>query len=129
MCFVYMSNSLLKFFVKYPFDKVPARLISQFKYDTFDVFVNTGVLGSGYMHFGYAGVILYGFMVGGLFYLINSISNKRLPIWFTSSVMAPSLLMTLTSVDLTVGLLTNGILPGMMVIWLFSAEGQEQDNR
>ena len=61
------------------------------------------------MHLGALGIIVYSVLVGFLFKIIDSISNRGMPVVIATSVLIIPILTLITSADLPTALLTHGI--------------------
>lgn len=70
---VYLSHSILKNFIEYPYDLEPAKLISATYFDMPAGNTNNGFISDGYMNFGYIGVISFSFVVSLIILFFNSI--------------------------------------------------------
>lgn len=111
------SSSITASFVDYPYELNPAKLIGS--YLGTDSHANNSFLSTGYMHAGIPGVILYGILVGLLFRLIDSLSNKFVTPWVAVAVIIVPSQALLTSADLPTTLLTHGL--GIALVILFFA--------
>lgn len=120
--FVYWSSSITSSFIDYPYELSPAMEIGAYLGGESNA--NNSFLSTGYMHAGIPGVMFYGILVGLLFRLIDSLSNKGVPPWIAvASIIVPSQSL-LTSADLPTALLTHGI--GMSIVILFLLRSAEQ---
>lgn len=81
---------------------------------------NTGALGAGFMHMGYMGLAFYAVVMGLIISVISSLSKNH-PSWVSVAVTGPATFIMLTSTDVSVALLTNGLLVGMMLVFLWPA--------
>lgn len=115
---VFMSNSVLSWLFDYPFHVGPTLLVSEYLYGHHNTWANNGFLATGYMHFGYVGVIVFSLIVGLLLWLVNVLVHKRVPLWLGISIVAVPFFSLFTSSDLTTALLTHGILVGMLVLFI-----------
>ena len=108
--FVYFSNSVLAPIAEYPFNAPVPILVGSGRYGVgSEPFANTGYIASGYMQLGAIGALWYGLLVGLLVRVIDSLVAGRLPlrlgILFTTVPI-----LQLVNTDLTVALVTNGLL-------------------
>ena len=78
--FIYWSDSILSRFIDYPYHLNPPKLIGSYLGD--EAHANNSFLSTGYMHLGALGIIVYSVLVGFLFKIIDSISNRGK--WHTS---------------------------------------------
>jgi hypothetical protein len=113
--FVYWSNSFLSGAIKYPYEMGAAKVIGD--YLGTDAHANNNFISTGYMHAGAAGTIFYGVLIGLLFRVIDSVSNKGVPPWVAVASVIVPMQALLTSADLPTALLTHGI--GISIVILF----------
>ena len=114
----FFSNSFLRGVVDYPLDLHVFDLISIVRTGDTGINPNTGALGTGFMHMGYLGMFFYALVIGLIISIITSLS-KHLPSWAPVAVAGPAMFIMLTSTDVSVALLTNGLLVGIFVIFLW----------
>lgn len=119
--YVYFSNSFLSGIVDYPFFQHVFDLISISKTGDVGVNPNTGVLGTGYMHMGYAGLFLYSLLAGILLTVLNSLSRTIQP-WVSLSLATPPFYIMMTSADFSVSLITNGLLLSIFILFFWPGE-------
>jgi hypothetical protein len=120
---VYLSNGILSGVISYPFEEVPPRLVSVALQGDAGTWMNTGFLGTSYMHFGYAGMILFSGYVGLLIGMVEAATAGRLPAWLGLSVVVIPFLNLFTEADLTTALGTHGLALGIVLLHLM-ASGQ-----
>lgn len=113
---VFMSNSVLSWLFEYPFHVNPVLLVSEYLYGHQNTWANNGFLATGYMHFGFLGMIIFSLIVGVLLWLLDILVYRRLPLWLGISIVTMPIFSLFTSADLTTALLTHGILVGMLVL-------------
>lgn len=82
---------------------------------------NTGMVGSGFSHAGYIGVIIYASLIGILLAFLQSYGRK-LGHAFTSSASLSIFISVVTSTDFTTAILTHGILL-LIIFILFAPKG------
>lgn len=114
----FFSNSFLRGIVEYPLQMHVFDLISIVRTGDVGINPNTGALGTGFMHMGYLGLLFYAVVIGLIISVISSLS-KHHPPWVPVAVTGPATFIMLTSTDVSVALLTNGLLVGMLVIFLW----------
>lgn len=114
--YVFMSNSVLAWLFDYPFHVSPPLLVSEYLYGHHNTWVNNGFLATGYMHFGYAGMIVFSLIVGMLIWVVDLLIHNRVPLWLGLSVVTVPFFSLFTSADLSTALLTHGILVGMLIL-------------
>ena len=74
--YLYWSDSLLKSFVKYPYNVRPSNLIGEIYFNRPDMSANNGLISEGYMNFGTLGVFINIFVIATYFMILN---NLRIP--------------------------------------------------
>jgi len=115
--YLYWSNSILKNIFNYPYDVAPVFLIGEYLGHT-KMAANTGIFGSGYMHLGIIGIIIYMFI---LTLLINFVQQfNKLPVWFINAIVLMPFLTLFISSDLLTTLLTHGLLIAIIILYLYS---------
>ena len=131
--FIYWSNSLTTRFIEYPYTENYPDLVGSFQAvivgregtDAADTYVNSSFLATGYMHAGFLGLILYCFLVGLLFRIVDVIANQSMPIWFAVSIMLIPMFSLISSADLPTALLTHGVIVSILLL-LFSRHSLHQ---
>ncbi|MNR55384.1 hypothetical protein D3C85_1757430 [compost metagenome] len=68
------------------------------------------------MHAGSVGVVVYAFAVGLIFKMVDSIANKRLPLWVSVSIVLISSWSLLLSTDLPTAILTHGLALALLIL-------------
>lgn len=112
---IWWSNSSITFgLIDYPYYIDPAKLIGEWEGSGSSL--NNSFLSTGYMHAGIGGIVLYGFLVGLLFRLVDSLA-KALPMWFGIGTVVVPCYSLMTSADLPASLLTHGL--GIGIVFLF----------
>jgi len=118
--FVMLSNSKITFgLLEYPYELPAALMLGKVYWNNPEMSANTGWMGTSYMHFGFAGMLVFAVVIGILLRLIDQLSKKTPP----SQVLALSIvpfLALFTSADLPTALLTHGLLVCMILIWLYN---------
>lgn len=123
---VYWSNSFMSPIIKYPYSIPPPKIIGDFVGT--GAWANNSFIPNGYMHFGIIGVFIYGLIVSLILYLMDIISSKNVPIWFTISIFIVPFHILSTSSDLVTALLTHGIALSLLLIYFLSSSSQELKN-
>ena len=118
--FLFFSNTFLKGLVEYPYDLHVFDMISFERTGHMEVNPNTGVLGTGYMQLGFAGLFLYAVLVGLLAALIEGFSKNLRPV-IPVAVAGPTFFLMLTSTDLSTALLTGGLALAILLLMLLPA--------
>lgn len=117
---VYMSDSKLTLgLVEYPYRLNPQFLLGEYYFNDKDMSLNTGWLGTGYMHFGEFGLILYGFVIGLLLRLLDKIAYNK-DKGFAASLVAIPFMTMFTSSDVMTVLLTHGLFVAYLLLWAYS---------
>jgi hypothetical protein len=117
--YLYWSNSVLKFFFDYPYDISATHVIGRYLGNS-EMAANTGIFGSGYMHFGIIGIFIYVFIVSLLINLINQFNS--LPIWLINTIVLMPLLVLFSSSDLFTTLFTHGLLVSIFTLYMYSGK-------
>lgn len=115
--FTYLSDSILRHVVDYPFKYDPQELIALRISGNIDLNPNVGILGTGYQHAGIVGVLMFGFIGGVLVAMCESL-GKRFPPQFVIAVAGPYLYIMLTSSDLFRSFLTHGGAVVLLLLFL-----------
>ena len=113
---VYMSSSNIPIFGAYPFSDPPPTLVSLFVFGHPYSNANNGIFGTGYMHFGFAGIYIWLGLAGVYVNLAQSMS-RAVPAWFTLSLTAVPVFALFTNADLPTGLLTHGFALALVVLY------------
>ena len=71
--FLYLSHSIFRGFVDYPYDVDPAYVVGELCFHKPDMSANNGIIGDSFMNFGYVGVILFSFIFALFLGIFNSI--------------------------------------------------------
>lgn len=78
---------------------------------------NVGWIANGYMNLGITGIVIYSAMLGVLFSLIDQFSYRLGDTILIAAFSAP-ILNIVSSNDLLIALLTGGVLPFMIILWI-----------
>lgn len=114
----YMANSKITLgLLHYPYDLPPPLLIGEYYWGDDQVSANTGWLGTGYMHFGYPGILLFGVTIGLILALIDSLAMRVDTSLVTALVTVPCFSLFL-STDIPTAFLTHGLFLVLMLLWL-----------
>jgi hypothetical protein len=119
--FTYFSNSFLKGVIDYPYGQHVFDIISTIRTGDVGINPNTGALGTGYMHIGYFGLFLYAIVIGILISIIEGLSKYHRA-WVAVAVAGPPTFIMLTSTDLAVALVTNGLALSVVLLFLWPRE-------
>ena len=117
--YLYWSNSIFKYFISYPYDRAPALVIGNYLgYPGMDA--NTGIFGSGYMHFGILGIIIYVLIVAIIINIAQQF--RKLPKWFVNAITFNPILALFIGSDALTALLTHGTLVAILILYLYTSE-------
>lgn len=113
---VYFSNSILSSFYSYPYEDRFTLIIG--RYMGFgDMSANNGMVSTGFMHIGVAGVVLYSIVYGVMLGVSDVVSGDS-PSWVSVGVVFIAYREILISSDLLTGLLTHGALVSFMLLFV-----------
>ncbi len=112
--YVFLSNSILKSFIDYPFHLPPPQLIGEKYFYSPDADVNSGFLSTGFMNFGYLGVLMN---ILGVVVLLKFFSEMKISSHYAGIFLI--VVFTLLSSSFFVSLLTHGIFVFVLLILLF----------
>jgi oligosaccharide repeat unit polymerase len=128
---IYLSHSIFKSFIDYPYQMFPAHLIGKAYFRESQpglyAWANTGIVGDGYMNFGYIGVFLWAILLATLLKFVDAVTEST-----DIKIVWPILLITFYSMvdgaPLTT-LLTHGLLFALLLCYLTPKEkfGIEND--
>lgn len=119
----YWSTSRLGFGIaSNPHDVSAPFLMGIHFFDDSGMSANPGNIGSGYSHAGLIGVTIYSGLTGLLISFVNVI-GRRSGHALASAISIPTVLLILTSTDLTTALLTHGLFALVVVLSLLPRHG------
>jgi hypothetical protein len=113
---VYLSHSIFKGIINYPYELNPVNLIGYIYFNNPNMSANTGIIGDAYMNFGYIGLILWGILLIVVLKLVDSCAkglDRRIGI----AAMAMPIIALINSALLT-SLLTHGILFSIFILYI-----------
>lgn len=116
---VIWSNSIFKYFLDYPYGNITASHVIGDYMGHPDMGANTGIIGSGYMHFGVLGVAVYILIIRVLLYFISNFKN--VPNWMVNSIILLPMLSTFISSDLFTSMLTHGLLISCFILYAYGS--------
>jgi len=112
-----LAESKLTFgLIPYPYDLTATHVIGYHYFDNELTGANTGWLGSGYMHFGFAGMLIYALMIGLLLSVLDRLAKKK-ELAVVGAIMVVPVLTSFQSSDLPTCVLTHGLLLCLFLIW------------
>ncbi len=107
----YLSYSILKSFINYPFELQPPQLIGKEFFHHAEANVNSGFISDGYMNFGNIGVIMNILIVS---FIVRFFQFVKVPSYYSGIVLI--IVYTLISSYLFTSLLTHGILLFLLLL-------------
>lgn len=113
---LWAQNRITFGLLDYPYDLNAVNLIGYYAYNRELCSANTGWIGSGYMHFGLAGMFFYAVIIGLLLKIVDKLSTTKNN-EITISIFSISFMNIFTSSDLPTSLLTHGFL---LLIFIFA---------
>jgi hypothetical protein len=112
-----LAQSKLSFgLIEYPYDLDSSHLIGYHYYNNVLSGINTGWLGSGYMHFGFGGMFFYSLIIGLLLGIVDRIATKRDYAICGAVFFIPFFTLFLSS-DLPTSMLTHGLVIAFFLTW------------
>lgn len=122
--FTYFSTTFLRGIIDSPYDTHIFRLISLEKSGIEAVNPNTGILGTGYQHMGYLGLLVYAILSGLILSILESLA-KHVPNWLPLAIGGIPIFVMFTSADLPVAMVTNGGFVILVLLFVWPREGSE----
>jgi hypothetical protein len=83
---------------------------------------NTGWLGSGYMHFGFAGMLFYALLVGLLLSMVDILAKTR-RLGISVAILFTPFFAVFLSSDLPTAMLTHGLILALFLTWACRLKG------
>lgn len=115
---VRLSNSILSWAFEYPYDGTgTARVIGAYLGSP-TMSANTGFLATGFMHFGFLGVISFSCVVGLLIKLTSLLQDRSVPIWVQMSIVITPFMALVRGSDLFTSLITHGFAVSLLVLYV-----------
>ncbi|MGF1533672.1 MAG: hypothetical protein ACFCUI_08205 [Bernardetiaceae bacterium] len=115
--YVTWSNSILKYFLEYPYDLPISYVVGRYLGDS-TLGANNGFISSGYAHAGIVGTLIYSFVLAYIIRLLDHIVKTGTPLWLVLALTIIPIYGTITSSDLLTTLLTHGLLVSLLVLLL-----------
>ena len=84
---------------------------------------NTGWMGSGYMHFGFAGLLIYAFIIGLLLSIVDTLAKRR-ELGISVAILFIPFFTLFLSTDLPTAMLTHGLLLALFLSWVCELKGK-----
>jgi len=111
------SESKITFgLVEYPYDFDSQHLIGYHYFNSELIGANTGWLGSGYMQFGFTGMLIYAVAVGLLISGVDTLAQRR-ELAISGAIVFIPLFELFLSSDLLTALLTHGLILVLFLAW------------
>ena len=110
--------------VKPPYDVPAPFVIGREFFNDPTMAANTGIIGSGYANGGAIGVLLYSIVTAAIIGFLNSL-GRRLGHPFVAAASFPTILIIVTTADLTTVILTHGLLLLLVFLSLLPAKKVE----
>jgi hypothetical protein len=117
---VFLTSSFLDHFAQYPYGATSTGELIGNHMGLGAGNATNGFLATGFMHFGAVGVVLFGFVAGGLMKVLDCFAG-RMPTWLLVSTAIGPYRAFMTEADIPTSLVTHGVLVALVLIWLISA--------
>ncbi|RKF12419.1 hypothetical protein D6850_18290 [Roseovarius spongiae] len=111
---VYYSHSVFSFLSDYPFQIPYQTIVGVSLFGTEAAHANTGIFGTGFMHFGYVGIPAFCAVMGLAAAYVDNCRISRTDPAFAAAIVAVPSYTIFTSADLFSGMLTNGYLIALL---------------
>ena len=118
--YTYLSQSILKHVLWYPYHLKPSYLIGETYFAMPDMAANTGMIGDAYMNFGFWGLAICSLIISGILKMIDGLSDKKNKAVGIAVLAMPSIV--LTNSALLTSLLTHGLLLALVVLYVLPKE-------
>ncbi|MBF7071676.1 O-antigen polymerase [Aliarcobacter butzleri] len=119
--FIYWSNSILKYFFEYPYDKNFPFLIGEYLKKP-DTYANTGFIAVSFAHAGLWGIVFYTILASVIMNIINYFIVDKMKFIQFSIILLP-IFTFFTVTDLTTTILTHGLLVSiLLIIFIYSTK-------
>lgn len=119
---IYLSHSIFRFFLSYPYDLKPPFHIGLVYFNKPDMAANNGIVGDAFMNFGFLGLFLWAVLFALVMKLVDSCAegkNKKIAV---AAMAIPS--MALVNSAFLTTLLTHGFLFATFVLYLFPKDSR-----
>jgi hypothetical protein len=113
--YVYWSNSVLSGILSYPYTLSVPETIGLFNGS--DSHANNNFISFGYAHAGIAGVVMYSFIIGFIFKIIDILSWDSMPLLFTILIFLIPIRTLFTSSDLLTTLISHGLFLIILILY------------
>ena len=116
---VYMSTNIFKMLIPYTWPLDPPHMVGLYAFGSEDANADTGFIGTSYMHFGLAGMVIFAFITGLLLRLTDMLTLNRMPVWMGSAIVMGAFWALFSDSDLTTTMLTHGLAPALFLLFLY----------
>jgi len=113
---VFLSHSVFRFFLDYPYHLDPSHLIGGVYFGSPQMNANTGIVGDAYMNFGFVGFALWSILLAIILRLVDTCSRRVDLRVGVAAIAMPAI--TLTNSGLLTNLLTHGVLLALLLLYL-----------
>ncbi|MBY6063711.1 O-antigen polymerase [Pseudidiomarina sediminum] len=117
---IYLSNSFFSLLSTYPYSQTAAKLIGV-NMGFYGMSANTGFVGTGFMHFGLAGVFVFSILAGVFISIASSFERAGVAPFVVIVITLSPLVGFLTSADLGASLVTHGLLIAYVLLFSISS--------
>lgn len=122
---VLLSNSIFSKIIAYPYTMQVGHVIGSFLGQE-NMWANTGILATSFMHFGYPGILIFSLMTGLLMSFIDELA-KKVQTWIAQTILAVPTINLFVGSDFFTTLLTHGLLLSILILWLMSSTDKQLD--
>ncbi len=117
---VFLSHSIFRFFLNYPYPLGPPHLIGEVYFDKPQMAANNGIVGDAFMNFRFIGLVFWSTLLVIILKLVDSCSKGK-DIKIGIAVVALPVI-ALTNSALLTCLLTHGLLLALLLLYLLPKE-------
>jgi len=116
--FYMLSDSIFRGLLENPYGMPMVRLIA-LTYWGRDFWPDVGYLGDAYGNFGFLGMFLFSIILGFVLRIVDSVGSRLPPHFVAAAIVMPA--MALTESALFTSMLTHGLVPAVLVLWVVGA--------
>ena len=113
--YVYLSDSIFRFFLDYPYELSPPNLIGYTYFGSPETNANTGVIGNAFMNFGFAGLVIFGLLLVLILKVMDALARGK-DARIAIAAVTMSAFVLVNSALLTC-LLTHGLLLALVIMY------------
>lgn len=121
-----LSDSLLSNFVQNPYGISMPSLITSSYWDV-DFNPNVGYLGDAYGNFGVLGMLLFSAILGVALRIVDGVGSSLPSHFVAAAISMPAI--SITQSALFTSMLTHGLIPAILMLWIFRALVGARDGR